>query len=259
MIGSMEQIIIANWKMNLGFRDSMKLAREFGDAFGGGQFSGKEIVVCPSASSFLLIAEVLKEAGIKLGVQDIFWEDRGAYTGCESPKFLYEAGCRYSIIGHSERRQYFQESEGMIHKKVKAALSAGITPVLCVGETADERRAGRTDHVILNQVIKALSGIDLIPSEQIVIAYEPVWVIGSGQAIEPAEAEHAFRIIHQAVIDLWPLTIRRNNVRIIYGGSVDGANAADFSGLDHFKGYLVGGASLQAEEFVKITNASHSI
>jgi len=248
----MKPIIIANWKMSLDFRDSMKLAREFGDVIDIS--ADKDIVVCPSTSNFLLIAEVLKEAGIKMGVQDLFWEDRGAYTGCESPKFLYEAGCRYAIIGHSERRKYFGETDVMVHKKIKAALSAGINPILCVGETADERRANRTDHVILSQVIGALKGIDLIPSEQIVIAYEPVWVIGSGQAIEPHQAEHAFRIINQAVIDLLPLTIRQNNVRIIYGGSVDGSNAADFIGLDHFNGFLVGGASLKAEEFVKITS-----
>lgn len=249
----MRSIVIANWKMSLDFRDSLKLAREFSDAFD--TKADKEVVVCPSTSNFLLIAEVLKEAGIKMGAQDLFWEDRGAYTGCESPKFLYEAGCRYAIIGHSERRQYFKETDEMVHRKIKAALSAGITPILCVGETAEERRAHRTDHVILSQVIGALKGIDLIPSEQIVIAYEPIWVIGSGQAIEPHQAEHAFRIINQAVIDLWPLTIRQNNVRIIYGGSADGSNAADFTRLEHFNGFLVGGASLKAEEFNKIINA----
>jgi len=213
-------------------------------------------VVCPSSSSFLLIAEVLKEAGITMGAQDLFWEDQGAFTGCESPKFLHEAGCRYAIIGHSERRRHLGETNEMIHKKTKAAISAGIAPILCVGETAEERRQGKTDHVILSQVIGALSGIDLIPGEQIVIAYEPVWVIGSGQAIEPAEAEHAFRIINQAVIDLWPLTVRRNNVRIIYGGSVDGSNAVDFARLDHFNGFLVGEASLKAEELAKIVAIS---
>lgn len=239
----------------MGYRDSMKLAREFGDAFAGGRFGDQDIVVCPSTSSFLLAAEVFKEARIKLGVQDLFWEDRGAFTGCESPKFLYEAGCRYAIIGHSERRQNFGETDAMIHKKAKAALEAGITPILCVGETFAERQAGRTDSVIMGQVTKALSGIDLIPGEQIVIAYEPVWVIGSGRAIEPAEAGHVFRIINQAAVDLWPLTIRQNNVRIIYGGSVDGANAADFAKLDYFKGFLVGGASLSIEKFMAVADS----
>lgn len=251
----MRSIIIANWKMNLNYRDSMRLAREFAETMAKKRSHDQDIVVCPSISSFLLIAEILKEAGVKMGVQDVFWEDKGAYTGCESPKFLHEAGARYAIIGHSERRQHLAETDEMIHQKIKATLEAGIIPILCVGETAEERRAHRTDHIIASQVIKALSGIDLIPSEQIVVAYEPVWVIGSGQAIEPAEAEHAFRLINQSVIDLWPLTIRQNNVRIIYGGSVDGANASDFTKLDHFKGFLVGGASLKAEEFVKIANA----
>ncbi|MFA6526688.1 MAG: triose-phosphate isomerase [Candidatus Buchananbacteria bacterium] len=250
----MRSIIIANWKMNLGYRDSMKLARDFADVIGSDGVNGKDVIVCPSASSFLLISEVLKEAGVKMGAQDLFWENEGEYTGCESPKFLHEAGCRYAIIGHSERRRHLGEANEQIHKKIKAALEVGITPILCVGETAEERRNHRTDHVILSQVISALKGIDLIPSEQIIIAYEPVWVIGSGQAIEPHEAEHAFRIIHQAIIDLWPLTIRQNNVRIIYGGSVDGSNAKDFTNLDHFNGFLVGGASLKAEEFLAIVN-----
>ncbi|MFA5020517.1 MAG: triose-phosphate isomerase [Patescibacteria group bacterium] len=248
----MKSIVIANWKMKLGYRDSRRLAEEFADAFQRENFSAVDLAVCPSASSFLLVAEILKESGIALGAQDIFWEDQGAFTGCESPKFLHEAGGRYAIIGHSERRQFLGETDGMIHQKIKAALAAGLTPILCVGETAEERRNYQTDQVIFNQTLKALSGIDLIPSEQLIIAYEPVWVIGTGRAIEPEEAEHAFRIINQAVIDLWPLTIRRNNVRIIYGGSVDEANAANFAQIEHFKGFLVGGASVKTEEFKKI-------
>ena len=130
----MPPIVIANWKMNLGYRDSLKLAQEFSGAFNSKKNIGKQVVVCPSTSSFLPVAEILKTAQIIMGVQDLFWEDQGAYTGCESPRFLHEAGCRYAIIGHSERRQNLGETDGMIHKKIKTALAAGITPILCVGE-----------------------------------------------------------------------------------------------------------------------------
>lgn len=248
----MKPIIIANWKMNIGFRDSIKLSEELAAKMPADQLAHKDVVVCPSASSFLLVAERLKEHHFGLGFQDIFWEDKGAFTGCESPRFIYEAGGRYAIIGHSERREHLGESNDMVHKKIKAALENKITPVLCVGETHQERHDGKTDQVILSQMIKALSGIDLIPSEEIVIAYEPIWVIGSGRPIETGEAEHAFRIIYQAVLDLWPLTIVQNNVRIIYGGSVDGSSVKPFVELEHFGGFLVGGASLRADEFVSI-------
>lgn len=250
----MRSIIIANWKMQLGYRDSMKLAQEFAQAFDHDEFYDNDIVVCPSTSSLLLNAEVLKEARLSLGSQDVFWQDSGSFTGCESPKFLHEAGCRYAIIGHSERREYLGETDEMVHKKIKSALSNNLTPILCVGEILSERQQHKTDNVVMHQVTKALRGIDLIPSEQIVIAYEPVWVIGTGQAIEPADAGHVFKIINQAVIDLFPLTIARNNVRIIYGGSIDGENASDFAKLEHFNGFLVGGASLKTEEFKKIVN-----
>lgn len=248
----MKNAIIANWKMNVSYRDSLRLIEELSTLMPENQLDLKDVVICPSTSSFLLIAERLKQQNFSLGVQDIFWEDRGAFTGCESPKFLSEAGARYAIVGHSERREHLGETNEMVHKKIQACLENKITPILCVGENYEERQAGRTDQVILTQTIKALSGIDLIPSEEIIIAYEPVWVIGGGRPIESAEAEHAFRIIYQAVIDLWPLTIVQNNVRIIYGGSVDGASVQAFLGLEHFAGFLVGGASLRPQEFISI-------
>ena len=238
--------------MNLGFRDSMKLATELAKQVPEIELGSKEVIICPSASSLLLVAEILKEHLFGLGVQDIFWEDQGAFTGGESPKFIYEAGCRYAIIGHSERRQYLAETDEMVHQKTKAALAAGVTPILCVGETFEERSRNLTDNVLMSQAIKALSGIDLLPNEQLVVAYEPVWVIGSGRSLDPSEAQHAFRIIYQALLDLFPLHVVNNNIRIIYGGSVDGVNASEFVGLEHFGGFLIGGASLRVEEFISI-------
>ena len=143
----------------------------------------------------------------------------------------------------------------MIHRKIKACIAGELIPVVCVGETFEERQEGLTNQVVLNEIFKALAGVDLIPSEQLVIAYEPVWVIGSGQAVKPEEAGEVFRLIRQAVLDLWPLTIVENSVRIIYGGSVDGENAKEFSKLEYFNGFLVGGNSLKAEEFKRIINS----
>lgn len=238
--------------MRLNHYQSVALAKELLTLANPIDTSNNDIVVCPSHSSFFLVSEILKNSGIKMGVQDVFWEDSGTFTGCESPKFLAEAGCKYAIVGHSERRQHFNETDSMIHKKTKGLLDNGIIPIICVGETLMERQQGLTDNIIFSQVTKALSGIDLISDEELIIAYEPVWVIGSGRPIDPKEAERVFKIIHQAIIDLWPLTIGQTSVRIIYGGSIDASDFGDFSVLDYFSGFLIGGASLKGEEFWKI-------
>lgn len=238
--------------MNLDYRGSMRLAEDLLREVNPALVEEKDIVICPSHSVFLLTAEILRESGVAIGAQDIFWEEKGAFTGCESPQFLAEAGCQFVIVGHSERRQYLGETDEIVNKKIQGCLDNKIAPILCVGETADDRRNNSTDNVLFRQVTNALKNIDLIPDEQIVIAYEPVWVIGSGRTIEPEEAEHAFKIINQALIDLAPLTIIRSSVRIVYGGSIDSSNFKDFTDLEHFSGFLVGGASLKAEEFINI-------
>ena len=248
----MKPIIIANWKMNLSAGQSIELATVLKESLA--EEKKKEVVICPSFSALAGVGQAISGSEIKLGSQDIFWESRGAYTGEESPKFLRELDCRYALIGHSERRQYLLETDEMTHLKVKAGYAANLTPILCVGETFAERQEGQADNAIFRQVVRALSGIELTANEQLVIAYEPVWVIGSGRPIEAPEAEHAFRLIHHALLDFWPPAIIRNNIRIISGGSVDAGNAAQFTGLDHFAGFLVGGASLKAEEFTAIIN-----
>lgn len=243
-------IVIANWKMNLSVTQSGKLAQAMRDLLA--DEINSEVVICPSFTSLSDVAKVLSGSLIRLGSQDVFWEERGAYTGEESPKILEEIGCKYAIIGHSERRQYLGETDEISHLKVKASLGYNLNPILCVGETYAERNQGQADNVIFRQVVRALSGIDITPNQQLVIAYEPVWVIGSGRPIEPKEAQHAINLIYQAVLDFWPSVIIKNNVRIIYGGSVDSGNAGEFVSLDHLAGFLVGGASLKEEEFLKI-------
>lgn len=248
----MKPIIIANWKMQLNYRESMQLAEKLKSELPDNYLAGREVVLCPSFSSLLLVGEMIRESNIKLGSQDIFWADKGAFTGAESPKFLFDAGCRYSIVGHSERRANLGETDEMANRKIRGALSVGLTPILCVGETRDERESGRTDAVIIRQVQKALKDIDLIPTEQLIIAYEPVWVIGSGRTVEPFEAEHVFGVIYQTLVDLLPKTILQNNIRLIYGGSVDAVSAPNFVKLKHFGGFLVGSASLKPEDFLAI-------
>lgn len=251
-----KNIIIANWKMNLGLSQTISLTK---DILSGLKKNKKDwakidIILCPSYVYLSEVKNLINKSDIALGAQDCFWEERGAYTGEVSPAQLKEMDCQYVIIGHSERRQYLNETDEMIHKKIKTALEVGLIPILCVGETFEERQKGIKDYVIINQVNRALEGINLKANQQLIIAYEPVWVIGSGQAVKPEEAEYANRIILQQVIDLYPLPIIRSNIRTIYGGSVDHTNVKDFVQQDTIDGVLVGGASLRAEEFVKMIN-----
>ena len=258
-----KKIIIANWKMNLLPGQVEKLTEEIltGLKKSSKDLAKIDIVLAPSFVGFLGVAKKLWPKSflksrlkfpIYLGAQDLFWETKGAFTGEVSPEELKEFGVSHVIIGHSERREIFGETDEMVHKKVKAALEAGIIPIICVGETFEERREGQKDYVIIRQLSKALEGINLKASQKIIIAYEPIWVIGSGQAVAPEEAEYVNRVIYQRMVDLYPWPIVRNNIRIIYGGSVDRENVKDFVSQETIDGVLVGGASLKADEFVKI-------
>lgn len=244
-------IIIANWKMNLSPQEEVNLAKILRKKI---KFEDKDVVLCPSFLSLVEMADVLKKSRIKLGAQNVFWENIGAYTGEISPKILKDIGCAYVIIGHSERRRNLIETSEMINKKVNACLDNQLVPIVCVGETFEERQLGQTDNVIYHQVTAAMAGIDVVASDQIIIAYEPVWVIGSGQAVAPADADHVSKIIRQALIDILPTSIINNNVHVIYGGSVDEKNIKSFSRLQYVDGFLVGGASLDADRFENIIN-----
>ncbi|MGC9048948.1 MAG: triose-phosphate isomerase [Patescibacteria group bacterium] len=251
-----KNIIIANWKMNLGLAQTISLTKDILNGLKKikKDWSKIDIVLCPSFVYLSEVKKLIMKSNIELGAQDCFWEERGAYTGEISPAQLKEIGCRYLIIGHSERRQNLNETDEMIHKKVKAALESDLVPILCVGETFEERQRGVKDYVIINQVSRALDGINLKANQQLIIAYEPVWVIGTGQAVNPTEAEYVSRVILQRIIDLYPLPIVRNNIRIIYGGSVDQTNVKNFVEQETVDGILVGGASLKAAEFVAMIN-----
>ena len=218
--------------------------------------SGEQVAVCPNFISLLGVRDILQGSNIKLGGQDVFWEENGAYTGEISPSLLVEAGCEYVIIGHSERRKFLMVNYEMIHKEVKAVMQTeNLTPVVCIGENWDERKTDRRDYVLFDQIQQALSGIDVVGNQQIVVAYEPIWAIGSGTAIEPSEAEYAHKIIRLTLNDMFGMKIVNNNFKIIYGGSINSGNVQNFVGLDNLDGLLVGGASLDAEEFYKVAKA----
>lgn len=249
-----QKYVIANWKMRLGLEESLQLAQKMKDKFSN--FDKGTIVICPNFMSVPEVKKILKGGPIKLGVQDVFWEDKGAYTGEISPTMVREAGCEYVIVGHSERRKFLNENYEMIHKKLRAVLNIpGLTPIVCIGENWDERKTDRRDFVLVDQLNQALSGLSIVKDEQIIIAYEPIWAIGSGLAIEPMEAEYAHKIIKLTLNDMFGMEISNNNFNIIYGGSIESKNVSGFNGLENIDGLLVGGASLKADEFYKVAKS----
>jgi len=213
-------------------------------------------VLCPSFTALEKVAQRLKGTGVFLGAQDCFWEQEGAFTGEVSPTFLKELGCRFVIIGHSERRTHLGETDEMVHQKVKAVLAEGLVPVICVGETFEERQEGNKDFVVMSQVDKAVAGVDLQKDDQLIVAYEPVWVIGSGQAVEPAEARHTHQVIRQVLIDHFDAAAVQERARVIYGGSVDASNIKSFFAEENIDGALVGGASLDPHSFAELIQAA---
>ncbi len=250
---SKNKIVIANWKMKLTLAESKELALKVKEKFSN--FNKGEVVICPNFLSICEINNIIKDSPIELGAQDTFWEELGAYTGEISPSMLKEAGCKYVIVGHSERRKFQMENYEMIHKEVKAVLAtSGMVPVICIGENWDERKTERRDYVLFEQLQQGLTGIDVREDQEIIVAYEPIWAIGSGTAIEPAEADYAHKIIRLTLNDMFGEEMIKNNFKIIYGGSINKDNVVGFNGLDNIDGLLVGGASLDADEFLHVAN-----
>ena len=214
-----------------------------------------EKVLCPPFTALMALAEALNGTGIGLGAQDLHWEEKGAFTGQVAPNMVKEF-CSYVIIGHSERRTYFGETDETVNKKVHAAFKAGLTPIVCVGETLTQYESGQTSEVVLRQINAGLAGIDSANAARLVIAYEPVWAIGTGKASsgENAQGVHG-RVIRPALSALFG-EASAQAIRILYGGSVTAANAVEFFAQPDIDGALVGGASLKPEEIVAITKAA---
>jgi len=245
--------VAGNWKMNTTATEAERLVLEMLDKLD--RIKGVEKVLCPPFVSLVAINMMLQSSAIKLGAQNMYFEIKGAYTGEISPVMLSEL-CEFVILGHSERRGYFGETDEIVNKKVKTALANELKPILCVGERLAENEAGKTEEVINRQVTAALNGIE--PVRDLVIAYEPVWAIGTGKAASSAQAAATIQSIRDVVAKLWNKSIAQD-LRILYGGSVTSANIAEFISHPEIDGALVGGASLKAEEFVSIVEQTAEI
>jgi triosephosphate isomerase len=238
----MKPLIVANWKMN---PQTMTEAELLFNLIQRGIKKSKnvEVVICPP---FLYISNLKSQkSNLKLGAQDVFWERKGAYTGEVSPMMLKDLGCQYVIIGHSERRKYFGETEEMVNKKIKAALRAKLKPILCIGETKEEKREGKTLGVLRIQIKKALKNLTIKELNNLIIAYEPLWAIGRGTPCDPKEAKEVLLFLRKIF----------KKLLFLYGGSVNSKNAADYLKKAGFNGLLVGGASLSPREFIEIVRA----
>lgn len=239
-------IIAGNWKMNNTVEQAVELVQEMRSRLDG--IEGVEKVLCPPFISLTAVSELIAGSSIKLGGQNLYFAEKGAYTG-EISALMLAGFCQYVILGHSERRQYFGETDEVVNRKVKAALQAGLKPILCVGERLEENEAGKAEEVVTRQVRGALAGID--SPQGLVVAYEPVWAIGTGKAATGEQADNTIGLIRHIVSQLYSQQSAQD-LRIQYGGSVTGANIAEFVSRPEIDGALVGGASLKAAEFLSI-------
>ncbi|MBX7147790.1 triose-phosphate isomerase [bacterium] len=244
-------LLAGNWKMNLGIEDSLKFVMRFLRALPN--HVKPDIVICPPATSLYTVSVALSEQNrVVLGAQNCHWEESGAFTGEISPAFLSELECKYVIIGHSERRQYFLETNDILNKKLAAALKSGLIPIYCIGETLDERKAEKTLAVIEKQLAEGLGSLNFT-GQNLVLAYEPVWAIGTGQVATPEQAEEVHVFIREWVKKNKSSELA-SHLRILYGGSVKPDNIRQLMDKPNIDGALVGGASLSVESFLELVS-----
>ena len=241
----MKYFIAANWKMNKTLAETREFLRSFVPAVEA--VTDVDIIVAPPFTSLAAAADEIGDTNIQLAAQDIFWEEKGAYTGEISPLMLLDAGCKHVIIGHSERRQYFSEEDVIVNRKIKAAKKAGLGVIFCVGESLEEREAGKTFDVIKREVEIGLAEID---PENLVVAYEPIWAIGTGKTATNEQAQEVHAYIRKMLGNLYGN--KAEDIRILYGGSVTPDNVDGLMACKDVNGALVGGASLKPESFAKI-------
>ena len=249
----MKALIAANWKMNNGIKEDVSFVKSFEKLIKNAK--NIDVVICPPFTLLYKLNELLKNSEIKLGAQNMHFEEKGAYTGEISPLMLNDAGCEYVILGHSERRQYFNETDDLINKKVKSALRHKLKPILCIGETLQQRNNNKTMQIIGNQLINCLNGINENEIKSIVVAYEPIWAIGTGNNATPEQAEEVHKFIRSLLLKTYNKKIS-DDIRIIYGGSVKPESIEDLMKMKNINGTLVGGASLDPKSFAEICNAA---
>ncbi len=246
-------LIAGNWKMHKTPDETEEFIREFSGAYNVGPET--EILIIPPFTSLERAGRLIPGTGIGLGAQDLYFEEEGAYTGEIAPRMLLSCGCSYVLVGHSERRALFHEDDLTVNRKLLAALSAGLSPILCIGETLDEHRAGRVAEKITGQLAADLAGVGGEDLKRVVIAYEPIWAIGTGETATPEEAQGTIKLIRSWIEENYDAHAAEG-IRILYGGSVKPDNAAALLSQPDIDGALVGGASLQPESFAQIARAS---
>lgn len=241
-------VIVGNWKMNLGPKEARELLEEVKKL---DLDDSVEYGFCVPAIDLLVAKEVLEGTNIKYGAENMYFEESGAFTGEISPTMLTEVGANYVILGHSERRQYFKEDDELINKKVLAALDHELTPILCVGETLEEREAGKAEEVVKEEVIKGLKGVE--EASKVIIAYEPIWAIGTGKTASAEDADTMCGFIRNLIEELYDKEASEKT-RIQYGGSMKPANVKELLAKENIDGGLIGGASLKASDFEQLVN-----
>ena len=246
------KIIAGNWKMNKTNAEAVELAADLLGNEGDGQ--KVKTVICPPYTALSEVARVIKNSRIFLGAQNMYPRESGAFTGEIAPAMLLTIGVTYVILGHSERREYFSETDEIVNEKVGLALKSGLTPIVCVGEKLEEREKGQTEKIVGTQIDKSLADLDESEIRKVVIAYEPVWAIGTGKTASPEMAQEVHRFIRARLKGKYGAV--SDEIMILYGGSMKGSNAADLLGQPDIDGGLIGGASLKADEFIKIINSA---
>lgn len=242
-------MIAGNWKMHKTISESVAMVTSLKSQVAG--ISDREIVIAPVFTSLDAVSKAIKGSNIKLSAQDVFWEEKGAFTGEIAPSMLVDAGCTHTIIGHSERRQYFGETDDTVNKKIFAALKVPLTPIVCIGETLEQREKGQTFSILERQLREGLKNIAKEQMVKLVIAYEPVWAIGTGKTATPVQAEEAHIFIRKTLAKMFGPDVS-DKIRILYGGSVKPDNISELMSQQNIDGALVGGASLEADSFSKL-------
>lgn len=251
-----QPLIAGNWKMYKDIKEAEDLSCGIRDGLNG--VEKVEVVLCPPFTNLYVVYNVIKDTKIELGAQNIFWEEEGAFTGEVSAKMVKSCGCKYVIIGHSERRKYFSETDETVNKKIKSALKEGLLCIVCIGETLEEREAGRTISVVETQLSGAFKDISQDEMKMIVIAYEPVWAIGTGKTATPQQAQEVHSFIRKWVSEKFSSECAQR-IRILYGGSVKPDNIEGLIREDDIDGALVGGASLKIDSFVGIVKGAINV
>ena len=248
-----KKIVAGNWKMNMTTAEATALVNAVKEDLAN--FRDVEVVLCPPFTALATVSELVHDTHLDLGAQNMHWAKSGAYTGEISAGMLRELYCHYVILGHSERRQYFGETDAIVNRKTQAALASSLHPIVCVGETLQEREAGRVEEVITTQVQGSLAGLSAKELLDSVIAYEPVWAIGTGKTATSDQAQEVHALIRQILTQAYDATVAQG-VRIQYGGSVKPSNAKELFSMPDIDGGLIGGAALDAKSFIDIVRAA---